>query len=334
MKKAQMIEYKKAAGGGGTQKEKAEKNFSCTVLHSNPIVTKCQDIENYKTTPTFLADESAEERAGILQYCGGLSRIESEKIVYGKPVPRTDALEYFADNGFQFATQTAAGYTLEKWKNPENRLDFEGVKKRQSEGYTTFLCMNPAFLVFDLDKKDGKDGVSEFLKICEIWPDLDYFPAYTRTKSGGYHLYFNTEGVLYTSNASIIGPGIDIKALHNSCTVAPGSVKNGKSYLFFGDLNDSPILPLCLRKLLKVHTFSPTYQPPKKRLVGKTIYSPDIQKKYDYLSGQGMTGNELLFELSQWAAREGQAAEAQTFISSLGYDLNNREVSQPCRGIL
>jgi hypothetical protein len=118
-----------------------------------------------------------------------------------------------------------------------------------------FLPQAAGFFCLDIDRKNGKDGISEFYQYCEqqgkprallpaILRDLpESFPCYVSTPSGGYHLYFRYAGGKAPRKLlSPDTPGVEIKQGAPGLT-APGSYKEGKPYVLHGDISGAPQLP-------------------------------------------------------------------------------------------
>lgn len=113
-----------------------------------------------------------------------------------------------------------------------------------------FTPKEAGLLCIDIDKghADGIDGLKNFeawlkdkgLDQAPLFKDLSRFPCYTKTPSGGLHLYFSFAGNIQTS-ASIV-PGVEIKYNGLSLT-AGGSLKNGKLYSLQGSIKNAPLLP-------------------------------------------------------------------------------------------
>ena len=94
--------------------------------------------------------------------------------------------------------------------------------------------------VLDIDKKNGKDGVATLRELG--FPDLVALsPSRTRTKSGGWHLFFKHDPRLKNS-ASEIGVGLDVKT-RRAYVIAPGSVVDGRRYFPSGAPLGSVDLP-------------------------------------------------------------------------------------------
>lgn len=138
-----------------------------------------------------------------------------------------------------------------------------------------FIPKEAGLLCLDLDRNhdDGADGVNNFyswlkkngLEQIPLFKNLDggSFPTYTKTASGGLHLYFKCTGDLKTFSA--IAPGVEIKYNGLNLT-AGGSMKNGKAYSLHGELNKAPIIPApLLFRLSKVLSQETPRQKPTAR---------------------------------------------------------------------
>jgi hypothetical protein len=107
-------------------------------------------------------------------------------------------------------------------------------------------------VVIDIDRhtKD-ENGLENWLKI-EDELDLpqeckfEEHKCCVNTPSGGYHLYYKTEGEVKFKTRLVAA--IDI--LHTRAVNAVGSVKDGKGYLLSGSLDTIPNLPETLKKLM------------------------------------------------------------------------------------
>jgi hypothetical protein len=95
--------------------------------------------------------------------------------------------------------------------------------------------------ILDLDRKDGKDGVSTLNTACEAAGlKLDDFgdTLTVQTPSGGIHLYY-WSALPVAQGAGVLGKhsGVDVRA-GNGYVVGPASVIDGKAYSV---INDAPI---------------------------------------------------------------------------------------------
>lgn len=104
------------------------------------------------------------------------------------------------------------------------------------------------FVVIDLDRKGGVDGVKGFTSLCHRL-HIEIPDTYKiKTPSGGRHLFFRTKRAgLIRNSAGILGPGIDVRG-EGGYVVAEGSVIDGKRYKCIGgSLDDIATLPKKLR---------------------------------------------------------------------------------------
>lgn len=93
-------------------------------------------------------------------------------------------------------------------------------------------CAGSGTVVVDLDQKNGKDGLGEYLAMGGAFGTLA-----VRTPTGGMHLYFAGEG---RNTSNTIGRGIDTRG-DGGYVVAPGSVIDGVAYAVTAD---APVAPL------------------------------------------------------------------------------------------
>lgn len=289
-----------------------------------------QDAANsyINSVPCYAAsvNEAIAERAAIMAIEG--VRYPDEK----------SQLCHFAHHGFKFIPKLISGKTMGSW--PADCRGIDDALYWYDQGYHLLYGMNPAYVVFDLDTKDGKDGVRQFEKICPIWNiDAGEFPAFTVTASGGYHLFYMSEGVVYVGNCGDknLGPDIDIRCQTVPIAV-PGSYKTGKPYRFYGDLANAPLLPPVLRQRLKIHAKSPACTkppaPPPRPAKAHKRHASGLDGMADWLDRNGPTGMNLrLFELKSWAKKEGYSGTEvnQLVQSRYGLDPTNPAVSWPLR---
>ena len=93
-------------------------------------------------------------------------------------------------------------------------------------------CAGSGVVVVDLDQKNGKDGIGQYLEMGGVFGTLA-----VRTTTGGMHLYFEGEG---RNSANTIAPGIDTRG-DGGYVVAPGSIIDGVAYTLAAD---APLAPL------------------------------------------------------------------------------------------
>ncbi|MCZ6818533.1 MAG: phage/plasmid primase, P4 family [Calditrichaeota bacterium] len=105
------------------------------------------------------------------------------------------------------------------------------------------------FVVIDLDRKGGVDGVKEFEVYCDQWKIKLPKTYRVQTPSGGQHIFFRSPkyaGKIRIS-ASVLAKGIDVRA-EGGYVVAQGSSIDGKNYeVIEGDLDNIALLPKPLR---------------------------------------------------------------------------------------
>lgn len=103
----------------------------------------------------------------------------------------------------------------------------------------------PGYVIVDLDVKDGRNGVGEYLALGGELGGL-----MVRTGSGGYHVY--CEGPETANTIGTLAPGIDTRG-PDGYGVAPGSVVKGGVYEVVAD--DKPLpLPTAIASRLPPRT--------------------------------------------------------------------------------
>lgn len=171
---------------------------------------------------------------------------------------------------YVFLTPYKAEYETLLKQNPDTKIsdckgftsDIETVKKRMGEGTELFrfIPADHGFLCLDIDKghASGKDGITAFYELFdrELLPETlkdiegGSFPCYTKTPSGGLHLFFRYNGPPVKNGELELAPGVEAK--HGSPGLnAPGSAKQGKPYTLHGELENAPRLYPIIKKLLK-----------------------------------------------------------------------------------
>lgn len=86
-------------------------------------------------------------------------------------------------------------------------------------------CACTDMVVIDVDVKDGKDGINDYMQMGGVWDTL-----LVRTPTGGYHCYFYGPD---SSNASL-SDAVDVRS-HRGYVVAPGSTIDGNAYEIVAD---------------------------------------------------------------------------------------------------
>ena len=176
-----------------------------------------------------------------------------------------------------------------------------------------FRPIDAGLVALDLDMKNGKNGVREFIEITGTDPREAY---HVETPSGGVHVYFrNTSGADFVSCELRDHPGIEIK--HRAFITLAGSISDRGRYIPHGDAEEIQALPAALRDVMPVRRSDPAPMP---RHTGEALA---LRKIYDVLIKQGLTPtegtrNRFSFELARFARRQGHRPDAvQGFLSFL-----------------
>lgn len=114
------------------------------------------------------------------------------------------------------------------------------------------------FIVLDLDRKNGKDGVADLLACFAGKPlpvpltDLDNgsHPCTVHTPSGGLHLYYRAPGKCYSKTNLTPSGAVELFNTGSRIT-APGSMKDGKSYTLQGSFEQAPPWTLTMDALVQ-----------------------------------------------------------------------------------
>jgi hypothetical protein len=198
-----------------------------------------------------------------------------------------------------------------------------------------FVPADAGLLCLDLDRghEDGGDGLAAFLDLFKregqllpaYFADLENgsFPAWTRTPSGGLHLYFKYRGARRYPH-QYLAP--DVEAFHTgNALTAPGSAKASGPYVFTGDLDAAPILPPIIeRRLTPVPSSSAAAAAPRPVFTFDRRPGPpplDLIAQWARDDGRhGGSRNRLCFEIARRAARDGydySAAAVSAFLRGL-----------------
>jgi hypothetical protein len=166
---------------------------------------------------------------------------------------------------------------------------------RFEPGQGGFLCMD-----LDRNHKDGADGIQELLGVFRtnglVLPSMfksleaGSFPCYTLTPSGGLHLYFRYKGIRRYVH-QFLAPAVEVFHFGNLLT-APGSIKEGKGgYTLMGSLDDAPLFPGILERLLKMPATHESKPP-------KPVFS--------FLQAPPPKDQPSMEALAQWATQDGE----------------------------
>lgn len=149
-------------------------------------------------------------------------------------------------------------------------------------------------IVIDVDMKDGKDGVTDYVNATSggEWNTL-----VVRTPTGGFHVYFEGPD---SGNASI-SKAVDVRS-HHGYVVAPGSTIDGRAYEVYRDLEPTWV-PFTVERLL-----APVEQ---RREFAATDgdTAANIQAAVNYLQSappaiEGQRGDETTFIVAARLVRE------------------------------
>lgn len=160
--------------------------------------------------------------------------------------------------------QEALEYAEKEWPvlpivpNAKNPLTTHGFKdattdpNRITNWFTKYPTANvgiatgieSGLVVFDLDVKNGKDGVTALLDAVGALPKT----LTATTPSGGMHHYYKHPGG-HVPNRTDLLPGVDVRG-DGGYVVAPPSCIDEMPYEFINDLEPAP-LPLQLLTLLE-----------------------------------------------------------------------------------
>jgi putative DNA primase/helicase len=139
------------------------------------------------------------------------------------------------EHGFKDATTDPE--QIRKWAKKFPKANI-GITTGQASG----------FIVIDLDRKGGVDGVKAFESLCRRL-DIEIPDTYKiKTPSGGRHLFFHIKHAgLIRNSAGILAPGVDVRG-EGGYVVAEGSSIGGNKYeRISGSLDDVKLLPKALR---------------------------------------------------------------------------------------
>jgi hypothetical protein len=148
----------------------------------------------------------------------------------------TKAVIYFLENGVKVKDFFKVGADAD-----EKTYDLTKEKIDVNKRYK--ICLINRFLVLDIDRKNGKDGLKNFYETFnrELLPDYlkdienGSYPFYMRTTNNGYHLYFKFQE---ECRAGIICDGVEIKIYQSSA-----GYKEKKPYVLYGNIDDAKMLP-------------------------------------------------------------------------------------------
>ena len=254
-------------------------------------------------------------------------------------------LKHFIESGIKVIPTLANGKTHGSWKNPKLFTGELGkIEKYWSTGFRKFQFMpyTHNLVVFDIDRKGGKDGIQEMLTFFnkkglampDYLLDVKQHPAHTKTPSNGFHLYFKYSGnKRFKSGAvDIQTPGFEV-VHYNHLIAAPGSQKDNKPYDFYGDINKAPALPYVLESLLELWKAEPekrvtwTYRQKEYGDMSLSKIQEVIDKQGQY--SPGASRNQYAYAIARFAKKKGYSTtDVESFLC--GYlaapDFTEREI--------
>jgi hypothetical protein len=187
------------------------------------------------------------------------------------------------------------------------------------------------FLVLDLDRghagqEDGIENLPELFKakglpLPAVLRDLDRVPAFTRSPSGGLHLWFKCRDFAGLPSGAI-APGIEIHGDRALITIPP-STKAGKGpYRFYGSLDDAPELEALggLLRLLK-YAKAKEPRPPEKDLKKYSWERPPLATIFGWAKAKA--GQDAPARAAGWAYDVGyQPAGIREAAKEAGFPLD------------
>lgn len=261
--------------------------------------------------------------------------------------PHPKPLGHFIENGIAVIPTYQSGATAGSWKDPANfTTDRETIARHWKNGIRRFqfLPASVGFVCFDIDRKNGKDGLRELNRIFteagvalpSYLFDVYTFPARTLSPSGGLHLYFRYRGgTRYRSGDVTPGSGLEVKHTKGLLT-APGSEKDGRPYRFFGDLNAAPPLPPVVERFLTPYVEHTERSRPVHWDFDRKDHGPlSLDDIADIIDRQGeyspgASRNRYCYEVAKFARKKDYpAAEVEIYLRGRfeAPDFDGREIS-------
>lgn len=193
------------------------------------------------------------------------------------------------------------------------------------------------FIVLDLDRKNGKDGVKDLHDALTLarfiiprqlaYLDDDSHPCTVYTPSGGFHLYYKYTGSPQNHAALTASGAVELFHTGNLIT-APGSEKDGKPYRMAGSFYDAPTWPPILAAILarKLEAEARLKQEKAAKRAayqakqqGRNTTKPNLEQiaQWTIDDGEGTSKNPLCAGIALRAARYGYTAgEIETFLTT------------------
>lgn len=227
---------------------------------------------------------------------------------------RQKPLKHFIDCGISVIQTYGDGATKGTWKDRGNfTRSLPGIANAWANGVRRFQ-LHPYYeglICIDIDRKGGKDGLKELYDLGVPLPrylstGVTTHPAFTVSPSGGYHLYFRQSATTKYRSMEI-RPGLEIVHYNHLITV-PGSVKDGKPYVFYGDLRQAPSFPANLTGWLKpaerkqpIRLSSIKTGDPKNIALSSVVRAIDNQGEYS----PGSSRNHYCYAVAKYARNAG-----------------------------
>jgi hypothetical protein len=167
------------------------------------------------------------------------------------------AVKHFTEHGIPIKDFYAKGADTDRTTYSTETL-LEHGKKYKIYLSRRFLCLDIDRKPKDIEREGNRgDGLQNFHawlesigKTRELLPSYlrsienGNFPCYMETPSGGLHLYFKYKG---STVSGALCPHVEIKTVQLSA-----GYKDGKPYVFIGDIDKAPNLPMFIRGRLPV----------------------------------------------------------------------------------
>lgn len=150
---------------------------------------------------------------------------------------------YMDKNGKEKMTKEKSPYIAGGFK--ESTLDEKQIIswwKQYPKALIGISCGHSGLFVVDIDTKNGKDGMSNYLKLGIDTKDA----LHSITPSGGQHVVFKSNIGRSTTN---VLQGIDTRGIGGYFIVPPSKLEDGRRYIATDDWNRDP--PEISEELLK-----------------------------------------------------------------------------------
>lgn len=246
---------------------------------------------------------------------------------------------FLEDGGIAVIPTYDSGATKGGWKTDPKAFttSLENVKAHWSNGIRRFQLhpFDNGLICLDIDRKNGKDGLQCLCDLGVTLPDymrdgVANHPAYTTTPSGGYHLFFRiSTTVKYKSED--VGAGLEV-VHYNHLITAPGSWKDGRTYVFCGDITKAPPFPFALKRFLTPWEVAKPAARPMPLPTNTTLSLDDIVRIIDH-QGQfspEASRNRYCFEVARYARKTGiDSGTVACYLSNRfqGEDFTTREIN-------